>query len=168
MDYSKRFKDECSSYGLTVNERAMADLIAMGWKDMDAFLMTQGLNPAYSAKWHKDRIASITEKETYKDYMKKAIGVKKKNDKNATETFEEGATEMTKEEVATELIRTVRSLSIKDPKRADVLMKYADLTQMKKADDQVEDNTIHFYMPLTCKQCQLWVKHQAEMATKRK
>lgn len=166
MDFTKRQKDESKSYGLTVNERAMADLIAMGWKDIDAFLMTNGVNPAYSAAWHKKRVAEITRKEVFKDYMEKIRVVKKKNDEEVEKAMTEEM--MTKEEVATELMRTARSLSVKDPKRADVLMKYADLTQMKKAEEQTEDKTIHFYMPLTCKQCMLWSKHKAEMRKKNK
>ena len=164
MDYTKRQKDESQSYGLTVQERAMADLIAMGWKQMDAFLMTQEANPAMSAIWHKKRLYEITSKEVFRDYLSKSMAVKKKNDEEVEKAMPDEM--MTKEEVATELMKTARSLSIKDPKRADVLMKYADLTQMKKAEEQTEDNTIHFYMPLTCKQCQLWLKHKASSRKK--
>ena len=58
----------------------------------------------------------------------------------------------------------VRELNIladitKDPKqKTEILMKLADLQQMKKDPvDETEDNTVHYYLPLTCYKCGLYL-----------
>ena len=40
--------------------------------------------------------------------------------------------------------------------RADLLMKIADLQRMKQEENIAEDNTVHFYVPVTCHMCDLY------------
>lgn len=61
----------------------------------------------------------------------------------------------------------VRELNIladltKDPKqKTEILMRLADLQQMKKDPiDEVEDNTVHYYLPLSCYQCSLYIANK--------
>lgn len=61
-----------------------------------------------------------------------------------------------KDEVLNALAATVKDLKGKE--RADVLMKIADLQQMKKEETIKEDNTVHYYLPLSCKNCELYMK----------
>lgn len=163
MEFSKKIIGECRAYGIKVNERAMGDLVAMGWTPLDAYLAAFGNNPVYNDSWHRSMMKEVLNKEGFKKYVGEqtmALGQKKK--KTAAKAEKEAARleAMSKEEVAGELLRTFRSLPVDDPKRSDVLMKYADLTQMKKTDDQLVYCTIHFYLPLSCKQCQLWMEYE--------
>ena len=50
----------------------------------------------------------------------------------------------------------------KDPKqKTEILMKLADLQQMKKDPvDETEDNTVHYYLPLTCYKCSLYIANK--------
>ena len=50
----------------------------------------------------------------------------------------------------------------RDPKqKTEILMKLADLQQMKKDKTQdEEDNTIHFYIPINCYQCPLFLANK--------
>lgn len=54
----------------------------------------------------------------------------------------------------------------KDPKlKSELLLRLADLQQMKKDPvDETEDNTVHYYLPLTCHKCSLYIanKRKAE------
>lgn len=61
----------------------------------------------------------------------------------------------------------VRELNIladltKDPKqKTEILMRLADLQQMKKSSiDELEDNTVHYYLPLSCYQCSLYIANK--------
>ena len=67
-----------------------------------------------------------------------------------------------KNEVLNALVATVKDLKGKD--RADVLMKIADLQQMKKEETIEEDNTVHFYLPISCKSCSLYMKAKNKKA----
>lgn len=42
--------------------------------------------------------------------------------------------------------------------RADILLKIADLQQMKREENKDEETTIHYYLPLTCSNCALYEK----------
>lgn len=63
-----------------------------------------------------------------------------------------------KEEVLNALAATV--VDLKGKEKADVLMKIADLQQMKKDEIVEEEKKVHFYLPLTCHQCQLYLKNK--------
>lgn len=81
--------------------------------------------------------------------------VEKKAASNETNAFRE------KEDI----IRELNALAdfTKDPKqKTEILMKLADLQQMKKdaLEEEEEDTTVHYYLPLTCNNCSL--KREAE------
>ena len=41
----------------------------------------------------------------------------------------------------------------------------ADITQAKRDEIQTEDNTIHYYLPLTCSQCSLYKAAKRRQST---
>ena len=109
----------------------------------------------------------FVDQEVFANYIMKA---KKKADKEASKAVDnaiqeefdsiDAARQMSKEDVMSELVRIAFKMPANDPKRADILMKYADLTQMKKDEVDKEEKTVHTYLPLTCKDCPLYVKHK--------
>ena len=152
MDYTKGFKTATSKIGLDINERAMADLILAGWKEQDAYVMCFGMNPAYNDNWHKKKIQELISRKEFAKYSMKNMNKEQKQD-----VFIDKA-KMSKEEVMDELLQTAFSLPKNDPKRADILMKYADLDGMKREDAKREDKTVHTYLPLTCRKGSLYQK----------
>ena len=64
---------------------------------------------------------------------------------------------LTKEEVLQEALQSALSLPVNDKTRVEILMKYADLAQMKREEIKEEDSTIHYYLPLTCNNCSLYL-----------
>ena len=72
----------------------------------------------------------------------------------------------TKEEVLNALIAELPYVSGKD--RADLLMKIADLQRMKQEENIAEDNTVHFYLPVTCHMCDLYNKEKKRKEEERK
>ncbi len=166
MDYTKTFKTSSSKLGLDPRERAMADLIYMGWKEQDAYVLAFGPGAAYSETWHNNRIRDIVDREVFAKYL---MRIKKKCDREASKAVDaaiqeeyeniESTKKLNKEDVMNELLRIAFKMPANDPKRADILMKYADLTQMKKDEVEKEDKTVHAYLPITCKVCSLYAKY---------
>lgn len=152
MDYTKGFKTATSKIGLDINERAMADLILAGWKEQDAYVMCFGMNPAYNDNWHKNKIQEIVSRKEFARYSMRNIPKEEKHKEVVDKA------KMSKEEVMDELLQTAFSLPRNDPKRADILMKYADLDGMKRDDVKKDDKTVHAYLPLTCMKCSLYLK----------
>lgn len=152
MDYTKGFKTATSKIGLDINERAMADLILAGWKEQDAYVMCFGMNPAYNDNWHKNKIQEIVSRKEFARYSMRNIHKEEKHKEVVDKV------KMSKDEVMDELLQTAFSLPRNDPKRADILMKYADLDGMKRDDAKKEEKTVHVYLPLTCMKCSLYLK----------
>ena len=96
----------------------------------------------------------------------------KKKKKNTETEEEEKAGNVVqyrdKDAVLSGLEQTLPYLRGKD--RADVLMKIADLQQMKKDENTEEEETVHYYLPLQCYRCSLFIadraKRKAEEAEK--
>ena len=65
-----------------------------------------------------------------------------------------------KDAVLSGLEQTLPYLRGKD--RADVLMKIADLQQMKKDENTEEEETVHYYLPLQCYRCSLFIADRAK------
>lgn len=164
MDYSRGIKTKLKNLGLEAQEKAMADLCALGWKPQDAFIICYGSNPAYSDEYLRGKIKEIIGGLNYASYLEK---IEKKLSRKTSEEEGAGVVKMLdKEQVATEMLESAFALPKNDPKRVDILMKYADLQRMKQEEMEKEDTTIHYYLPLTCSECALYIaesKRQAEI-----
>ena len=95
--------------------------------------------------------------------VRKASGADKTSDApiNSSELTDEGidmATELSKEHQLRELLIAKNKLGIGSPDWLKVKQMIANITQAKKEEIQTEDNTIHYYLPLTCKQCSLYME----------
>ncbi|WP_108821450.1 hypothetical protein [Dysgonomonas sp. Marseille-P4361] len=55
-----------------------------------------------------------------------------------------------------------------EPRRkSEILMKLADLQQMKKQDEETEESKVSFYRPLKCSECVLYQKAKNELNKKK-
>lgn len=55
ISFSRGLSGECKRSRISFKEKAFADLIAMGWKDKDAYLISGLYNPVYSSKVNEKR-----------------------------------------------------------------------------------------------------------------
>lgn len=170
FSYTTKFKQECKRYKIDGNHRAIADLILLGWTPKDAYIAVGLYDATYSDTFHEGMIREITENEAFKTYVckterKKELDVEKKVKAKVggeeEETDDASGRYRTKDEVIEALASTVDTLHGKD--RADVLMKLADLQRMKQEEVVEEDNTVHFYLPVTCHMCDLYVKEKKRL-----
>lgn len=163
LDYSRKFKTECNKAKLDPQVRAMAELMVQGWTPQDAFIGV-GLNkPALSDEYNKSQIEKYitdTDFNAYMESRRKAIkrGILKQYAPDNEEESESTPVKLlTKEEVLQEALQSALSLPVNDKTRVEILMKYADLAQMKREEIKEEDQTIHYYLPLTCNNCSLYL-----------
>ena len=72
MDYSKSLKTECRRSALgSVQEKIMADLMAIGWRDVNAYVAAYGYNAQYSDDYNKQQIEKITSRPEFQKYLEK-------------------------------------------------------------------------------------------------
>ena len=166
LDYSRKFKTECSKAKLDPQVRAMAELMVQGWTPQDAFIAVGFYKPALSDEYNKSQIEKYitdTDFNTYMESRRKAIkrGILKQYDPEAEEGVEKVKL-LTKEEVLQEALRSALSLPVNDKNRVEILMKYSDLAQMKREEIKEEESLIHYYLPLTCNNCSLYMAAKAK------
>lgn len=162
LTVSRKLQTECKKANLDIQERAMADLMVLGWTAQDAFIAAGFNKPMLSDEYNKQQLEILTTDAAFQKYLdarSKTLkkGILKQYESDSEEDEERTQVKLlSKEEVLQEALQTAMLLPKNDPKRVDVLMRFADLAQMKKEEIKEEDTTIHYYLPLSCKQCSLY------------
>lgn len=178
MVYSKRVTDLQQIYQLTPDEVFFCMLVASGASRGEAYatifrprstkIETAQRGAAQLAKDKPGINKLIRSFEDNRDaFLPDNDSPKSKKKKKNTEA-EEVVQYRDKDAVLSGLEQTLPYLRGKD--RADVLMKIADLQQMKKDENTEEEETVHYYLPLQCYRCSLFIadraKRKAEEAEK--
>ena len=103
---------------------------------------------------HKMALRWLRKKEV-KAYLDEVFAISFNHAKEESPNFRR------KEDVVAELNQL--ATSVKEPKlKAEILLKLADLQQMKKEESKEDMETIHYYLPLTCNNCGLYQKRQRQ------
>lgn len=166
MVYSKRVTDLQQIYQLTPDDVFFCMLVASGASRGEAYATI--FRPRSTKRETAQRGAAQLAKD--KPGINKLIRSFEDNraaflpEKKSTETEEEEKAGNVvqyrdKDAVLSGLEQTLPYLRGKD--RADVLMKIADLQQMKKGENTEEEETVHYYLPLQCYRCSLFIADRA-------
>lgn len=168
MDFTKSFKTECRRAALDIPEKAMADLMALGWKDQNAYIIAYGFNSNYSDEYNKAQIEKITSRQEFQKYLERTRKrYVRQSDKTADEE-EFDASCVSKEQLLKDLYLARKSVTRGSKEWIDMTKQIADITQAKKDELKEEDDTIHYYLPITCKGCQLYIEHKKKSQKKHK
>ena len=161
MEISNKLKREAKQAKLEWDVYVMANLVAMGFSQKDAYASVINKNSTASESYDIMMMKRITEDVNFVSYVERR---KKQLDRKARESEEEKLQQdmeegslMDKETVAWELMKLSKSTSLTPKERGEILMKYADLLQMKKDEVKEEEKLIHFYLPLSCDRCSLYL-----------
>ena len=167
-DYSRLIKNEAKKYKITIAEKCFADLMAAGWKDKDAYLISGLYNMVYSKEANeRDMNTMLMEDKQFRDYLaiarRRAARAKPEKEKTPEEKQVvpediDMQSELSKENQLRELLIAKKKLTVGTSEWLKIVQTIADITQAKKDEIQTEDNTIHYYLPLTCSMCELYQK----------
>lgn len=165
IDFSRLVKQEAKKYNISVREKCFADLMAAGWKDIDAYLMAGLYNIIYPKETNlRDMNRLILEDNEFKAYMALARRRANRVKPDSAEKDElpeiDMQAELSKENQLRELLIAKAKQPVGSKEWLDIKKMIADITHAKKDEIQAEDNTIHYYLPLTCNQCELYKKHK--------
>lgn len=169
VSFSRGLGGECKRARISFREKAFADLVAMGWKDKDAYLISGLYNPVYSSKANeKDMNKLLTEDERFMAYLtsvsRKIQRRRKESEKGNEDSVEDVSEEdmsfeLSKENQLKKLIAARKKYDGKEGCKEwiDLTKMIADITQIKKDEIKEEDTTVHFYLPLSCNNCSLYL-----------
>lgn len=166
LQYSSKTTSLASVYDLSVDELAFVDLIASGWDTSDAFCYTmteeaEGMSTSAIDKGAREILARPGAKKRIRELRKTGINEAAKDAvRSAREPVrndEDIMKQLSKESMLRDLYLARKKMAVGSKDWLDTNKMIADITRMKQEEVKTEDNTVHFYLPLTCNKCSLYI-----------
>lgn len=187
MEISARVRKLCDKYNMEPEDVAYADLQIAGWGKHEAAYYAYNLAYFDMSKintWLKDKVrlapgiqkmvndfdeAEKLRKREEKENKLKLSAKQRKAEQDAAKNQEITAESLRdKKGMLDYLINLAATPGLDLKTKADLAKQITDLQNYKKEDStEIIDNRIHFYLPLVCSKCSLYVKHK-ELQKERK
>jgi hypothetical protein len=153
MELSKQKQTEAKKLNVTVQYLVMADLMAVGYSENDAYIIAYPENEGLSVQQNNSIRTTIVESVKFKKLLdNRRTRVK---DGVAAPVMLDEVELVGTEEVMKEILRSAKQQPVRSKERADLFAKYNEIKT--KNEQGVEDDTdnINFVFPLKCNQCPL-------------
>lgn len=161
MELSRQKQTEAKKLNVTVQYLVIADLIAIGYSEGDAYSIAFPENESLAEQHNSSIRKSIFESVKFRKLLE---GRKSRvKDGIATPVSLSDVKLIDTEEVLKEVLRSARQQPVGSKERADLYAKYNDI---KNESEQGTDDTtdaIEFYFPMKCSQCPLLHSYNEEM-----
>ena len=157
----------------TPMHKVFCDLILSGWEKEDAYAFSGLWNPTYSTLMNIQDMnhllkedagvveyieAKVKEQEALKKKAKKAIEQAEKQELTEIDM----ATELSKEAQLKELLSAKALHPVGSKEWLDIKKMIADISRVKQDDIQDEEDVVHFYVPIQCHNCSLYLAQKAK------
>ena len=157
MEHSLEFKRELRKLNVEASMLAFADLMALKYKDVDAFKLCYPEYMQYPDKNQQAYMKKILESAKFR----KLLEDRKSRIKESAIPVELEEIELIEgEEIAKEILRSAKAAPVGSKERADLFLRYEEIMQRNKVEpesEEIEENIKH-YLPLKCNQCPLYAK----------
>ena len=148
-------------YGLSPNELAFIDLYFSGFDKRDAFIIAMNMG----ATWTDDAVERSANEIIRRDEAKHRLKDLRNPSTAQTYVDEQDISDkeimdaLSKDNMLKDLYFARTKTKRGSKEWLDINKMIADITRMKQEEVKSEDNTIHFYLPLTCHRCELYEKY---------
>lgn len=153
MELSQAFQKMAKKMNATPQYVLLADLISIGYSELDAYTIAYPENEALSVQQNKGIRENILSSAKFKkvfeercQHIKSGVAIPENMD--SLELIET-------EEVLKEILRSARNQPIGSKERADLFAKYNDIKDEYEHTVKDDDDSISFFFPLKCNQCPL-------------
>lgn len=165
--FSLKTRKTASEYELTPHQLAFVDLIHAGWDRKDAYVLTMQLKASHSAsaidREARELLARLPVKRRLKELK---VGVTDVNDEKVVS--DDISEAISKEQTLRDLYVARKQYKAGSKEWIELTKMIADITKMKNDEIIKEDNTVHFYLPMTCSRCRLYADHKEAEKKKEK
>ena len=162
MQFSEKFKKEAKKYDLPPETILMADLIALGYTQPEAYNIAYTEREVFDIQKNMSHRDGILADQKFKVMLEDRIQ-RVKSGITITEKLSEIEL-MTREEALKEILRSAKKLPEGSKERGEMFIKYQE-NQAKLQGDGEKTDSVQIYLPLKCVNCQLYqdfVERQAE------
>ncbi len=157
MKQTIQFTRELKGLNVSAQVLAMVDLVAVGYNETDAYLITHKVEESLEDKKSQAKFDKLVNSVKYQ----KLLATRKSRIKEGyvipTEIEEVGM--MDGDEVAKEILRSAKAAPVGSKERADLFLRYDEIRQRNQPkEEENEDGTenINFYYPVKCSMCPLF------------
>jgi len=166
MELSSTKKQEAKKNGCSVSELVYADLLSIGYGEVDAYLIAYPEDAALSVQMQQANRRKITSKITFMELCdkRKLYNANILEFSGDTRDIELIDSELT----AKEILKIALKMPEGSKERGEMFMKYADLTRKNDAAVDEAMDAIQFYFPVKCNQCPLFDSYNAFRRENRK
>ena len=161
MELSKQKQTEAKKLNVTTSYLVMADLMAIGYTEEDAYTIAFPDNLSLSVQQNTGIRKNVVETSKFKKLLEARRSRVK--DGIATPIDLDEVELVSTEEVLKEILRSAKQQPIGSKERADLYAKYNDIKKESENVKQDETDNIHHYLPLKCNQCPLLNAYNEEM-----
>ncbi len=153
MEHSIKLRRELKKLNVDAALLACADLMALGYEDIDAYILLFPDELKLNLPEKQRRV--IIDKKFGSAKFKKLLAARKSRIKESAIPVELEDVELIEgDEVAREILRSAKSAPIGSKERADLFMRYDEIRQRNIVEpEQDETDNINFVFPLKCSMC---------------
>ena len=153
MELSTPKTTEAKKLKCTVSELVFADLLSIGYSEMDAYSVAFPEDAALSVQLQKANIEDITKKTRFKHLCEER---RKKNESRLSTPQRSDCIQLIgAEDVAKEILLSAKSQPVGSKERADLMAKYNDIRKNNEQTAEDVTESIQFYLPVKCNDCPL-------------
>lgn len=170
--FTQGLKRLSKKVGLTAERMAMADLVAVGWEPVDAWVMCVREGLTWDRRALEREVEKLVERDEFKrrvdavrnmlssaqleKFLAERDSIKKRDIKKKT----------SKDALLQDLLAARENVRPGTLDYAKMTMQIADLTNAKKEETVKEDTTIHYFLPLKCSACSIKQEFDKRQAKK--
>lgn len=161
MEISTHLKKRAKDYGVPWPQLVMADLMAIGYSEADAygiaFYENSTLNVQRNLTVRKNTVRS-------QKFQELLLARKKAVASLADKTYDEDGDIVLigAEETAKELLKVAQTMPEGSKERGEMFVRYADLIRKNDTRVSEDDDPVRIYLPMKCSMCALRDAHDAE------
>ena len=160
MELSTTFTKAAKKLGVSEQFVIMADLMAIGYSENDAYTIAYPENATMSIQQNNSIRANMVKTAKFKKLL--ADTKQRIKDKIGDPSTIESVSLITTDEVAKEILCSAYKQPQGSKERADLLSRYQDLINKRDEKVTTQDSSIQFYLPLCCDKCPLMIKYKEQ------
>lgn len=161
MELSKTKQNEAKKLNVTTQYMVMADLMAIGYSEEDAYSIAYPENEAMSVQQNTGIRTNIIESSKFKKLLEARRNRVKEG--IATPIQLDEVELVGTEEVLKEILRSAQQQPVGSKERADLYAKYNDIRKENEQGTEDETDAVNFFFPIKCNQCPLLFAYNDEM-----
>lgn len=165
MELSSARKAEAKKLGVTCQQLLYADLLSIGYGEVDAYIIAYPEDAMLSVQIQQANRKKITSTAVFHDLceQRKVYNSNILAFSGDTSDIELIDNEMT----AKEILKIAKKMPEGSKERGEMFMKYADLTRKNDAATDEAMDAMQFYFPLKCNQCPLFDAYNSFLRQKK-